>query len=275
MKFGVFNFAAGLAMAAAVPLSSFSSTTYFFTFGDSYSQTNFNVSGEQPNAVDPMGNPTLGTGTTGGGINWIGRLTTTYNDSLVLSYNLAVGGATINNAIVNSGYEDMTSQVATFQYVYSNKSGFAPWKSSDAVFGFWIGINDIGNGFKSQNASQVVPRLMAQYKYLFQSIYADGGRKFLFLNVPPTNRSPFILDQGLAVSRKHTAWLADYNEALKLMVLGLRDRYWDTQIVLYDSFKFMTKVLNNPQGYGFRNASCIDDDGARDMKPYLAAFEAW
>lgn len=28
--------------------------------GDSYTQTNFNVNGTQPSAVNPMGNPTLG-----------------------------------------------------------------------------------------------------------------------------------------------------------------------------------------------------------------------
>jgi hypothetical protein len=83
-----------------------------------------------------------GTGATGGGINWIGYLTTTDNASLVLSYNLAIGGATIDNAILNSGYPDMTGQVATFQSNYSTKPASAPWSSSDSVFGFWIGINE-------------------------------------------------------------------------------------------------------------------------------------
>ena len=83
-----------------------------------------------------------GTGATGGGINWIGYLTTADNNSLVLSYNLAVGGATIDNSIVNAGVEDMATQVATFQSNYSSKPKVAPWKSSNAVFGFWIGINE-------------------------------------------------------------------------------------------------------------------------------------
>jgi hypothetical protein len=124
--------------------------------------TSFNVEGTQPSASDPMGNPALGTlmqsllqrsihssdldqlgtGATGGGINWIGYLTTVDNASLVLSYNLAIGGATIDNTILNSGYPDMTSQVATFQGNYSKKPATAPWASSDSVFGFWIGINE-------------------------------------------------------------------------------------------------------------------------------------
>lgn len=124
--------------------------------------TSFNVEGTQPSPSDPMGNPALGklmqlllntqvhlsnfhhtgTGATGGGINWIGYLTTADNASLVLSYNLAIGGATIDNAILNSGYPDMTGQVATFQENYSSKPASAPWCSGDSVFGFWIGINE-------------------------------------------------------------------------------------------------------------------------------------
>lgn len=124
--------------------------------------TSFNVEGTQPSPSDPMGNPALGkltqlllnalahlynfhhtgTGATGGGINWIGYLTTADNASLVLSYNLAIGGATIDNAILNSGYPDMTGQVATFQGNYSSKPASAPWCAADSVFGFWIGINE-------------------------------------------------------------------------------------------------------------------------------------
>lgn len=36
----------------------------------------------------------------------------------------------------------MTSQVATFESSYSSKPASAPWTSQDAVFGFWIGINE-------------------------------------------------------------------------------------------------------------------------------------
>lgn len=64
------------------------------------------------------------------------------NSSLVLSYNLAIGGATIDNAILDSGYPDMTGQVKTFQDSYSAKPAKAPWGAGDSVFGFWIGVNE-------------------------------------------------------------------------------------------------------------------------------------
>ncbi|KAF3387588.1 Acetylesterase [Penicillium rolfsii] len=286
----------GAAVVAAIPTHEHQhpSPTYFFTFGDSYSMTSFNVEGTQPSASNPMGNPTLGTGTTGGGINWIGYLTTTDNASLVLSYNLAIGGATIDNAILNSGYPDMTGQVATFQSNYSTKPASAPWSSSNSVFGFWIGINDVGWGFGGYNASVLVPTLMAQYRALVEEIYADGGRRFLFVNVPPTSRSPYILNQGESVSQKHAAWTTAYNNGLASMRAEFEDAHGDVETVLYDSWSFMTKILDKPQKYGYPNATCINDNGkscvwwndyhpgqkyhrlqAADMKRFLHRFGAW
>ncbi|KAI3023506.1 CAZyme family CE16 [Aspergillus niger] len=106
--------------------------TYFFTFGDSYSQTGFSASGTQPSASNPMGNPDLGIGTTTNGPNWIGYLTTTENASLVLSYNLAAGGATIDNALVPAYPGDLASQFRLFEDVYADKPASAPWSAEDA-----------------------------------------------------------------------------------------------------------------------------------------------
>lgn len=85
-----------------------------------------------------------GIGTTTGGVNWVGFLTTEQNASLVLSYNLAVGGAGIDNSIVQTGSPDLVSQVNLFESTYSGRPEVAPWGADSAVFGFWIGINESG-----------------------------------------------------------------------------------------------------------------------------------
>lgn len=170
---------AGGATVAATPLIARGALTYLFTLydiivfnqligeklnelhsGDSYTQTEFAVDGTQPSTTNPMGNPTLGeyytteqvglrysqfqigTGTTSGGTNWVGYLTTLYNASPVLNYNFAVGGATIDNSIVDTKVKDVTSQVRDFELAYGKKPISAPWSSDNAVFGFWIGINE-------------------------------------------------------------------------------------------------------------------------------------
>ncbi|OQE17187.1 hypothetical protein PENFLA_c025G00411 [Penicillium flavigenum] len=120
---------AGGATVAATPWQAQGALTYLFTLydivlyqligeklnelysGDSYTQTELAVNGTQPSTMNPMGNPTLGTGTTSGGTNWVGYLTTLYNASPVLSYNSAVGGATIHNSIVDTKVKDEYSRV--------------------------------------------------------------------------------------------------------------------------------------------------------------------
>ncbi|OQE08277.1 hypothetical protein PENVUL_c010G06863 [Penicillium vulpinum] len=281
---------AGAGLAAAAPLHARATNTYFFTFGNSYTQTGFSTTGTQPTADNPMGNPTLGTGTTTGGPNWVGYLTTEYNASLVLSYNLAVGGASLDNSLVLTGTkEDMVTQVATFETAYSQKPAVAPWSSHDAVFGFWIGINDIGWAYSSNNASVLIPKIMAQYKTQAEKLYANGGRKFLFLNVPPTSRSPQINN-----APGHAEWLAAFNAALKTMVDEFIADNSGTTTVLYDSFAFMTKVLDDPTTYGFPDATCVNSNGvscvwwnsyhpgyayqklqAADMKKHIHSLGAW
>ncbi|OJI82311.1 hypothetical protein ASPTUDRAFT_45756 [Aspergillus tubingensis CBS 134.48] len=268
--------------------------TYFFTFGDSYSQTGFSASGTQPSASNPMGNPDLGIGTTTNGPNWIGYLTTTENASLVLNYNFAAGGATIDNALVPAYPGDLASQFRLFEDVYAEKPETAPWDAKDAVFGVWIGINDIGNAFYSTDAATYTPKLISRLESLVEEVYKNGGRKFLFLNVPPTSRSPLFLDQGEEVVEQHAAYLAVYNENLEGMVERFNKGKGDVTTVLYDSWSFMTKILDDPTAYGFPNATCIDDDGtsciwwnnyhpgmkyhllqAEDMKGVMGGLGGW
>jgi hypothetical protein len=76
----------------------------------------------------------------------VGYLTTENNASPVLSYNLAVGGASLDNSLIATNTkEDMVTQVSSFETAYGKKPNTAPWTSDNAVFGFWIGINEYGS----------------------------------------------------------------------------------------------------------------------------------
>lgn len=81
-------------------------------------------------------------GTQSGGNNWIGYLTTQYNNTLILAYSLAIAGATIDNSLATWGFGDMTSQIDAFQLYYASRPAHAPWTSDNTVASFWIGINE-------------------------------------------------------------------------------------------------------------------------------------
>ncbi|KAH8700789.1 hypothetical protein BGW36DRAFT_425598 [Talaromyces proteolyticus] len=290
-----------LAMTTAAALAHLRdvSPVYFFTFGDSYSMTSFDTSGVQPSASNPMGNPTLGQGTTTGGLNWIEYLTTECNKTLVLTYDLAVGGATIDNDIVsNPGYDDdVVYQVGVFDSVYKDSPSDAPWTSSDAVFGFWIGVNDAGNSYWNSDPENITSALANEYESLVEQIYTDGGRKFLFLNVPSIQESPFWESQGTTVVQELANYLTVFNGAIKNMTSNFQQKYSDATVVFYDSFTLMTAILASPTKYGYPNdtaASCYNSDGstcvwwnslhpgykfhqlmAEELAPQISSFGGW
>ena len=75
---------------------------------------------------------------------------TVYNKSLVLTYNLAYGGATIDASLVTPflpTVKSLTDQFNQFLASYADKPASAPWRSEDTLFSVWIGINDIGNSW--------------------------------------------------------------------------------------------------------------------------------
>ena len=85
-----------------------------------------------------------------GGTNWIDVDTVVYNKSLIFTYNYAYGGATIDSSLV-APYEptvlSMTDQVNKFLNTVASKPSTTPWTGENALFSFWIGINDIGNSY--------------------------------------------------------------------------------------------------------------------------------
>ena len=93
-----------------------------------------------------------------------------HNKSLLLTYNYAYGGATINASLVQP-YEptvlSLIDQVNQFMGQAADKPAFAPWTSENALFSFWIGINDIGNSYyQSSNQSSWVSTRFSAYTCL-------------------------------------------------------------------------------------------------------------
>src|SRR3989337_2759760 len=91
-----------LVAASVVQLATLAQAVdYLITFGDSYSQTGFDVTLSKPSAANPLGNPSYPGWTSSGGPNWIGYLVKDYNASSLYSYNFAYGGATVNASLVH------------------------------------------------------------------------------------------------------------------------------------------------------------------------------
>ena len=75
-------------------------------------------------------------------------MTTEYNNSEVLTYNYAYGGAVIDRNLVTPYQESVVTLTEQVNDQFLEQVGTIDgWTSENALFSVWIGINDIGNSF--------------------------------------------------------------------------------------------------------------------------------
>lgn len=151
---------------------------YLFIFGDSYTSTGFRIDGELPSLSNPLGNPPYPGDTSSGLANWADYLTVEYNRSAVLTYDFAVGGATIVNRLsdpIPKGQWLNTIQTQIERvFLPAVKEGRIPkggekkveegdeewdgvggWTSENSLFVIWIGINDIHRSYMHRAGDQM------------------------------------------------------------------------------------------------------------------------
>ncbi|PGH10117.1 hypothetical protein AJ80_07567 [Polytolypa hystricis UAMH7299] len=238
-----------------------------FVFGDSYTATGFDPTLEQPNPSNPLGNPEYPGWTSANGPNWVGFLTTTYNESYIQTYNLAYGGATVDSDLVKPYMDTVLSlknQVEDqFIPIYSKKPDFAPWLAKDSLFAFFIGINDVGNSWWLQNAT-LYDEIFNVYTGLLEKIYQSGGRNFLLLDVPPVDRSPMMIEQGPDDQRVEAEVLKDFNGRIKKMAKKLERKFRDIKLHQFSTHNLYTKALDNvrafPETAVYKNTTAYCDE---------------
>ncbi|KAK6992965.1 family 16 carbohydrate esterase [Favolaschia claudopus] len=234
---------------------------YWFAFGDSYTTIGFEPNGTLPSVGNPLGNPAFPGDTGGGGENFVGFDTLTYNKSLILTYDYAVGGAVIDPTLVAPLTLSLPDEVDQFVDGAAKKPENARWTSENALFSVWIGINDIGNTFflggdRDAFADLLLDRYFAQVQRLVRNSYhlgSAGARQFLFINVPPTYRAPLImgffpdqLDVGKIVIEHFNAKLSNKIREFERKNRGVKTWTWD-------SYTLFNRILDSPRKYGFND----------------------
>ncbi|KAJ3748325.1 hypothetical protein DFH05DRAFT_1588150, partial [Lentinula detonsa] len=235
--------------------------------GDSYTQTGFVTNDTLPAPGNPLGNPVYPGYTATGGANWLDFDATTYNNSLVLTYNYAYGGATIDSSLV-APFEptvlSVTDQVNEFLDTAASKPASTPWTSANSLFSIWIGINDLGNSYYlSDNRTSFDTTLLNAEFALVQKLvsYCDvGARNFLFLNVPPTDRSPLMLSQSTEAQAMLKANIIDFNSQLVEFIDDFKASNEGVTTFLWDANTAFTTILNDPTAYGFIDAVSYGTD---------------
>ncbi|KAL5340216.1 hypothetical protein BJX70DRAFT_387447 [Aspergillus crustosus] len=266
--------------ALAVPHHSYPVTKYLISFGDSYTATSFNITGEKPSASNPLGNPPYPGWTSSGGPNWISNLVAVYNNSLLLNYNLAYGGATVNATLVPPYTPEVYSlidQVTEFTEYLSPPPAFAPWNANNTLFAVWEGVNDVGGSWWQPDPDALQIEILDQLFEHIELVYAGGARNFALLTVPPTDRSPYITQgENAEYTITHlSAAIATWNTRLVEKAQELADAHPDAVVRVVDTQPAFNDLLDA----GGEAADCWNADGVtclwfNDYHPGLAIQDA-
>ncbi|KAI5241356.1 hypothetical protein E4T42_08016 [Aureobasidium subglaciale] len=225
---------------------------HIFAFGDSYTTTGFDPSLTQPGPGNPLGNPIYPGYTSSNGPNYIDYLTTAYNKSFIETVNLAYGGATVDGTLV-APYKPSVLSVkqqveSQFLPIYASHFSPVPWSSFDTLFTIFIGINDVGNSYASQNAT-LLSTIFTELSGLVDQLYTTGARSFLFMNVPPVDLSPLTQAAGPSSQAIEAADIADWNHRITTLSKSLSQKYTDTTNFLFDTHKVFSRVIEHPCAY--------------------------
>jgi len=218
-----------------------------FIFGDSFSDTEFDIYGEQPNDIHLLGNshnvkPV-----------WVDYLTSKYHTQSPLhTLNFARGGSVVDsklvkNTIGTSLYHQIRNDFIPLYTNTINSSRLAaPWDPSTTLFTVWFGINDV---VLSSDAAIHAPldSIMTSYRVSLETLYNAGARNFLFLNVPPIHH---VYDTKYDTTDMKTDIYRFNKRLLTLRLEFMRDHAVDITSALYlDIHELWTQAIKTPNAF--------------------------
>lgn len=119
---------------------------------------------------------------------------------------------------------------------------------------FWIGINDIGDSAKLNVDFPVYYNeiISTMFEQSVLPVYKAGYKKFLFINLPPLNRSPNNLIRA-AGPLPNITMIGWWDSSLDLHRLNFTEEYKDATAMLFDANTFLNHVLDNHTEYNIPN----------------------
>lgn len=249
----------------------FKNLDYLFVFGDSYTQTGFNITNGSPlpSPSNPLGNPTYPGWTSTNGPNWVDYITTTYNQSLLQTYNFAYGGATIDAELVAPYREEVYSLGDQIEGLFVPHTDHSIWNARNSLFLIYIGVNDVGSTYWSGDFDAFHPILLDEYFRLVDVLYAQGARNFVFLDVPPIELSPGTLVHGEWSIEQERAALLSFNSKLKERVANFTLERRGTWAKVFEDSRVFQKIIDAPE------AERLERYGIANVTDYCVAYQRY
>ncbi|KAG6874206.1 hypothetical protein C0995_003752 [Termitomyces sp. Mi166 len=211
-----------------------------------------NASDYKSTAQDPLGLPFPGLTWNEEGLpNWVGHLITKYVPRPrfiaekkatqdpeylkrpMLVYDCAIGGDTIAG---------VQRQIHRFLPSVGQRPDWALWSPASSLF-----------------------RSMIRLFELQEELYGAGARNFLFIDVPPIDRSPAGKTQQFRerLPKSHVSVVyQDYNAELEEAAKEFAKQHPDITVLLHSSAATFNRLLDSPEEYGFSQSDCRKAGGA-------------
>jgi outer membrane lipase/esterase len=170
--------------------------------------------------------------------------------SLAGGFDYAYGGAVTGGAVSYSGFSvpGMQNQVGTY---LSSVSGHVP---ANNLYVFWGGANDIFNaaaaGATGAAVDAAASQAAANIDGEIQSLYNAGGRDFLWLNLPPLDKTP-----GSTGNTELADATTVFNNAFSTDVTGLNAAQTFGHVTGIDINALTSELLTDPSKYGLTNVT--------------------
>jgi outer membrane lipase/esterase len=162
----------------------------------------------------------------------------------------AFGGAITGSSSTPPG---MADQVNTFLAA----NAVAP---SNALYVFWGGANDILNAASASGATLSSIELAAtaaatNINTQIQQIYNAGGRDFLWVNLPPLDKTPAVLSQGALAEFAAAAATTSFNSTWASDISSLKSSDTGINMIGENVDALFTTILADPSAAGFSNVT--------------------
>lgn len=229
------------------------------SFGDSWTTTSNNLANILPSHANPLGvdpsQPKWGH-TSAGGPNYIYDLTVHYNESRILTYNMAQGGATVDEVLIpmtRPTIKSFNQQIEQIFVPYVLPKRGHGWKPYETLFTVYFGLNDIGktSANHTKNTPEFYGLVMDEYFAKVRELYHHGMRSLLIVNVPPIDHTPrggvsILKDVPNSRSRPVKIW----NELLHQRVEQLRREVPKLNVFEYDLHAAFWRWYKDPSSIG-------------------------
>ncbi|KAH8670786.1 lysophospholipase A [Xylariales sp. PMI_506] len=209
------------------------------------------------------------TGTAEGGTNWIEYLTGCAvedgeyypSDCDIQLWDFAFAGSDVSEAFLPLHHNYTVPLVnQTRQYLtYAEPVLSKTIDKKRTLVAIWIGINDISDSMSLTNVSYPdfwKDIIDVMFSESVKSIYAAGYHNFLFMNLPPLDRT--LSNQGKEDPSPNATEIGWWNSILLNHTESFKSEHPDVTTLYYDANTFLNGVMDDPEPYGITNLTyCV------------------